>query len=241
MTAHTENFEYLGEKHFAATLSLIFLLHLLFAYGWAMIPKTNVINIPVRALNIRLGDSDAELQEEAPPPPVPTESSEQLDAAINRLTRQENKQETAPKPIKKTLAPSSDNIPAPRQFVRKSADNIEKKNAKNNGINIGNSTAKNAESKARYEQAISLWVQKFLRYPEEAKTAGIQGRAIVRIRIDRLGNIRYSGIESSAGYDILDNAALDMIRRANPVPAVPNDYPDGDAFEFLIPASFKFE
>ena len=41
--------------------------------------------------------------------------------------------------------------------------------------------------------------------------------------------------------------AQDLLRttdnciRANPVPAVPNDYPRGDLMEFLIPVSFHLQ
>ncbi len=91
---------------------------------------------------------------------------------------------------------------------------------------------------SHYEQLISLWIQKFKIYPAEARSQGMQGETVVRIRIDRQGNIRYYVLEHSTGYQVLDRAAIDMIRRANPVPAVPADYPKGDLMEFLIPVGF---
>jgi protein TonB len=99
-----------------------------------------------------------------------------------------------------------------------------------------------AEEKAiieRYGNLIALWVQKFKIYPEEAKSKELSGETVVRIRIDRGGNVRYYVLERSTGYPVLDRAAIDMIRRANPVPAVPNDYPAGEQFEFLVPVEFK--
>lgn len=62
---------------------------------------------------------------------------------------------------------------------------------------------------------------------------------MVRMCIDRGGNVRYYAIEQSSGLSIFDDAALDMIRRANPVPAVPVNYPASNLVEFLIPISFK--
>ena len=91
--------------------------------------------------------------------------------------------------------------------------------------------------RARYEQEISAWIQRHKYYPADA--GGREGRAIVRMRIDRAGNVRYYAIEQSAGLTALDLAALDMIRRANPVPAVPTTYPAGNLVEFLIPITFK--
>lgn len=91
--------------------------------------------------------------------------------------------------------------------------------------------------RTKYEQEISGWIQRHKFYPVEA--GGKEGRVVVRMRIDRQGNVRYYAIEQSSGLTALDAAALDMIRRANPVPAVPESYPAGNLVEFLIPISFK--
>jgi protein TonB len=62
---------------------------------------------------------------------------------------------------------------------------------------------------------------------------------VMRVRIDRGGAVRYAALEESSGIDILDAAAIDMIRRANPMPAAPANYPTGDLIEFLIPITFR--
>ncbi|MBY0406569.1 MAG: energy transducer TonB, partial [Rickettsiales bacterium] len=123
---------------------------------------------------------------------------------------------------------------AAKQFVRTS-------NAQAKGSSRANSTAKEAELMSRYEQLISLWIEKFKQYPMEARMQGLQGETVVRIRIDRKGNIRYYILENSTGHQELDRAAIEMVRRANPVPAVPNDYPRGDLIEFLIPVNFHLQ
>jgi protein TonB len=89
----------------------------------------------------------------------------------------------------------------------------------------------------RYEQQISAWVSRHKQYPVEA--AGREGRVVVRMRIDRTGYVRYYAIEQGSGISAIDMAALDMIRRANPMPAVPENYPAGNLIEFLIPISFR--
>ncbi|MBX9727223.1 MAG: TonB family protein [Rickettsiales bacterium] len=91
--------------------------------------------------------------------------------------------------------------------------------------------------RARYEQEISGWIQQHKLYP--ASAGGRVGRVVVRMRIDRAGNVRYYAIEQSSGLSVFDDAALDMIRRANPLPAVPVNYPASNLVEFLIPISFK--
>ena len=105
----------------------------------------------------------------------------------------------------------------------------------------GNSSAHDAEMRSRYEQLISLWIQKFKIYPDDARLQGMEGETTIRIRIDRQGNIRYYILENSTGHAALDHATIDMIKRANPVPAVPSDYPAQDVMEFLIPVSFHLQ
>jgi protein TonB len=126
-----------------------------------------------------------------------------------------------------------------KQFVRTNA--MQAPSAKGNGSVMGNSTAKEAEMMSRYEQLISLWIEKFKKYPDEARSQGMQGETVVRIRIDRQGTVRYYILERSTGHQVLDKAAIDMVKRANPVPAVPNDYPQGDLIEFLIPVNFHLQ
>lgn len=89
----------------------------------------------------------------------------------------------------------------------------------------------------RYEQQISSWIQQHKIYPAGAN--GAEGRVVARMRIDRSGYVRYYAIEQSSGNSALDAAAIDMIRRANPVPAVPANYPAGNLIEFLIPITFR--
>lgn len=91
--------------------------------------------------------------------------------------------------------------------------------------------------RVRYEQQISGWVAKHRFYPAEA--GGRQGRAVVRVRIDRQGYVRYYSVDETSGYGVFDRAAIDMIRRASPMPSAPMNYPAGNLIEFLIPITFK--
>jgi protein TonB len=99
-------------------------------------------------------------------------------------------------------------------------------------------TAATAQAvREKYELEISTWIQRHKLYPAEA--GGKEGRVVVRMRIDRTGYVRYYAIEESSGSSVLDAAAIDMVRRANPMPAVPPTYPAGNLIEFLIPIVFR--
>ncbi len=251
--------EYLGRQHFMAMFVMAIILHILALLGISAIPRVRIIDIPIHAMNIRLGDSDVQIVQEDesayPQPTVDNANSAQLESAMTKMIRKpvKEKVEKPPTPaprVNKIVAPtiektapqnqvSPEKSDSPRQFVRYMP--AEKTAEKKDGTGIGNSVASSAAIKSRYEQTISLWIQKFKLYPESARAQGMEGSTVVRIRIDRRGNIRYSGLEGNTGYEELDRAALDMVRRANPVPAVPDGYPEGEMFEFLIPVNFEIK
>ncbi len=254
VTAKASSIEYMGYSYFAVTFLFTVFLHGMAFLGINMMPHIRIIDVPVRTLNIRLGDSDAnqfQADEIAPQPSV--DNSKQMEAVIEKLIRKQTEEKIikkvppAPqlpkaKEIRNVFDKTStipDKNGSPRQFVRSMP--AEKTAGKGDGTVLGNSEDAKAAIKTRYEQTISLWIQKFKIYPDSARNQEMQGNTIVRIRIDRRGNIRYSALEASTGYDELDRAAIDMVRRANPVPAVPDSYPDGEMFEFLIPVKFQIQ
>ena len=138
-------------------------------------------------------------------------------------------------PTLPSTSPVTQNQPTtdgPQQYVRESGAAVAEL------TKLGGGTGESAQViRERYEQQISGWVGRHKMYPPEA--GGREGRAIVRMRIDRTGYVRYYAIEQSSGIAAIDAAAIDMIRRANPMPAVPENYPSGALIEFLIPITFR--
>lgn len=260
--------EYLGDSYFVATIVGAFVLHLLALYLYHLMPTTQVVDIPVRALNIKLGDTESLSPEELLAAQPDAANKSDVETAISKLVQSPDLERMfSPKnPADKTPL-SADKDPVSKAFdkamtapgstavalVQESAQklsNIARQFVRVNGMQAsgktskeaaGNKSAKDAEMMSRYEQLISLWIEKFKLYPDDARAQGMQGETVVRIRIDRQGNIRYYILENSTGYQLLDRAAIDMVKRANPVPAVPNDYPKGDLIEFLIPVNFHLQ
>ncbi len=263
--------EFIDHKLFGLTLAAAIVLHIMALYLYNLMPKTEVIDIPVRALNIKLGDGEPFTQDEQKAEQPATDNNNNVESAINKMTRDADpseqarskavmssmdklmagKEDTASKAFEKAMSVPTTEANALMQESAKKLSNIAKQfvrtnamqapSAKGAGSVVGNSTAKEAEMMERYEQLISLWIEKFKQYPDEARSNGMQGETVVRIRIDRHGNIRYYILERSTGFQVLDKAAIDMVKRANPVPAVPNDYPPGDLIEFLIPVNFHLQ
>jgi protein TonB len=61
----------------------------------------------------------------------------------------------------------------------------------------------------------------------------VQGQAIVRLSISADGRIGSATVATSSGHSLLDDASLDTIRRAAPLPA-----PEGGPVELLVPIVF---
>jgi protein TonB len=294
---HAASLDRLSQHFFAVTLIAAVLLHLVILYLCGFLPKTEVVDVPVHALSIKLSDSDdTPIAELKIAQPVAVANNANVESTVSHLVRDEKEEKTrqqnvaasmdkamsglpktpAQEPAKSVASPNDTPAAPPpaaapttaksaskavvkgkfsvraegtktaapvipvtaHQFVR---ENQAKETADNTAAATADKAPHDADVVAHYEQLISLWIQKFKIYPIDARSQGMQGETVVRIRLDRQGNIHYYALEHSTGYPVLDHAAIDMIHRANPVPAVPVDYPPGDLMEFLVPVTFHLQ
>ena len=58
-------------------------------------------------------------------------------------------------------------------------------------------------------------------YPAELKKNRIEGRVVVKFTLAADGRVMNPSIQQSSGHDSLDEAALQMLNRASPLPAIP--------------------
>ena len=107
------------------------------------------------------------------------------------------------------------------------------------GNPLGNRTKAEQIVITKYEQKLALWLQKNKIYPQQASDQGLEGDALVRLQIDRLGNIRFYELAEKTPHRMLDEAVIRMVERSDPVPPVPDDYPGEFILEFLLPVTFK--
>lgn len=74
-----------------------------------------------------------------------------------------------------------------------------------------------------YVAAVHNYLVPFRNYPIEAQVRHLQGVVIIHFVSDRAGNLISFEVAKSSGYQILDDAALAMMRRARKIPPVPAD------------------
>ncbi len=98
-------------------------------------------------------------------------------------------------------------------------------------------TPPSAAATAEYEQLLIAWLEKQKKYPTRAKRMRIEGEGRLRILIDRTGQTQQITLEQRTGNRLLDKAALEMAKRANPFPPIPeNDL--RQTLEFIVPVVF---
>lgn len=82
-------------------------------------------------------------------------------------------------------------------------------------------------------------IERFRRYPPEARAAAHEGVVRVQFVMDRNGNVTEAWVEQSSGSAFLDREAVAAVLRAQPLPAPPDNWPR--AFGVALPIGFTLQ
>jgi periplasmic protein TonB len=66
----------------------------------------------------------------------------------------------------------------------------------------------------QYRTGLIAFARQFKRYPTQAMERGWEGRVEIRITVKPTGTIESARVKTPSGYQILDDQALDMVKRA---------------------------
>ena len=80
-------------------------------------------------------------------------------------------------------------------------------------------------------------LNRFKQYPRTAQKAGIEGVVMLHFVMDANGKVLSYEIAKSSGRPILDQEALALIQRAQPLPALPADFPTR-TLDAIVPIAF---
>ncbi|MCP4616968.1 MAG: energy transducer TonB [Bradyrhizobium sp.] len=118
-----------------------------------------------------------------------------------------------------------------RQTLDENAPEAEKAKAPNLGIGKDK-----GRLTADWGKQISAYFELHKRYPKvkKNKTATVK----VHLTLNRLGNVVDVGVLQSSGDAAFDEAAIDMIRRSDPVPRPPAELTD-DTFTYSLSVNFN--
>ena len=87
----------------------------------------------------------------------------------------------------------------------------------------------------RYQRLLLAHIQRYQRDRRD----GLRGTVLVAFAIRRDGSLVRVGVTSSSGRPVLDQEAIDTIRRAQPLPSIPADMPD--QLTVSLPVTFDLE
>jgi protein TonB len=88
-----------------------------------------------------------------------------------------------------------------------------------------------------YAATLLTWLNRYKDYPWQARRRGVEGRVILFVVVERNGKVADLKVASSSGAEILDEAALTMVRRGDPMPPIPSSM-TGDVVQFWVPIDF---
>jgi periplasmic protein TonB len=92
----------------------------------------------------------------------------------------------------------------------------------------------------RWESALVGHIERFKRYPAEARARGEHGSARLAFTIDRDGWVRESRILETSGSAELDRECLAMLARAQPMPKPPRQAQTSE-LSFVVPVRFSIK
>lgn len=91
-----------------------------------------------------------------------------------------------------------------------------------------------------YGSQLAREFAKHRQYPLVALRRGWQGTTKVLLEIDTAGNVVATSISESSGHDALDKQALEMVKKASPLPLPPEALRNRQ-FTILVPVVFRIE
>ena len=84
-------------------------------------------------------------------------------------------------------------------------------------------------------------LNRFKRYPDDARRRGQQGVVKLRFVVDGQGQVLSFELAERSASGSLDRATLEMIRRAQPLPAPPAELLQGGRLELVAPVVYSLE
>ncbi len=94
------------------------------------------------------------------------------------------------------------------------------------------------ESRDSFLGRLLAQLNRFKQYPRAARQARIEGVVMLHFVMDAQGKVQSFEVAKSSGRPVLDAEALALIQRAQPLPALPADYPTR-TLDAIVPIEFS--
>jgi periplasmic protein TonB len=134
----------------------------------------------------------------------------------------------APAPAQSVPAPAAAPTPAVQPPAQQAAGEPPASNAGDAGL------------VEQYRLALIDAAKRYKRYPAQAMERGWQGKVEIHLVIGADGLIKSATIRTSSSYQILDDQALDMVRKGKPLAQIPAAL-RGREFSVDVPVIFQLQ
>lgn len=225
------------------SLLIVLALHLgLFLWALYWRPQAMPLEVPPAAMLIEL-EPLAAAPKPAPPPPPQIQQEE---------PEPQPKLVEAPQP-KLAIAPPKPKPRPPQPVVpkpqAKPADNPPQETppapiaAAEDKPAAPQQAAVSAPSKAKtsWQSKLLSHLSRYKRYPEDARRRGFEGTVRLRFVLDDQGKVLSYSLAGRSGSASLDRATLEMIRRAQPLPAPPAEMLQNGQLEIVAPFVYSLD
>lgn len=164
----------------------------------------------------------------APPPQIAEAPKHGYQAAVERTTQSNSDM---------VSAESTQNSDAPDTLVKPDTARSEAM-VRASGSGAQRSAGGKAGDSKHYFSQLSAWLGQHKTYPPELKKRKAQGIVTVKFGIRRNGEIFATSVKSTSGHKGLDDAALQMLADASPLPPLPASIKK-DQIHLVIPIEYS--
>lgn len=201
---------------------------------------------PAAAMMIELAPLAAPPSAAAPPPPAPVEKKVEKPPEPEPVKKAEvalPKPKPKPKPVPKVTEEAPPPTPTPAEpspapvAAQPAPATPQAASAAAAPAAPVAAPPSSGMATASWQGALRAHLERYKRYPPAAMSRRQQGITYVRFAMSRDGGVAWARLERPSGYSRLDDEALALMDRAQPLPPPPPDVA-GQTIEIVVPIEF---
>jgi len=169
-----------------------------------------------------------------PPPPPPAPPRQQAVAQVKTPPKPKPEPEPVREPVQEEQQPNS--APETVETGQSQTDTSQRKQTTGTG-NAATAGGVSSATKS-YHSMLASKLARYKRYPSASRRRNEQGTPVLHFVVARDGSVSQASIRTSSGFQRLDDAVLDMLKRASPLPEFTDDMTE-QQLSITIPVEFK--
>lgn len=167
----------------------------------------------------------------------PTEPNEPDLAMARERTQQEQDYKVEERQATEAMISSSQSVSSAQSVASDASLGREPEHEQQRAPNEGVNDAQARRRLEDWQRKLFTHIGRHKAYPDEARAKKLSGDVLVAFELDRDGKILSAQIARSSGHKVLDEAAIAVMRKANPLPPLPFEV-RGTTARLTLPMKF---